>query len=422
MLDRLTSFWPVIRYWGLPVLIALTCFFLATYIRHTLRDPMLTLAKPDAVRSIRVQSTTPPLSYTVSYQPNPTVSPALPLPLDPALVDEWLASVVSFPVSRSLPRAESRDRLATIEIITRQGQHTIHIGAQRVDMQTDIVVDGRAYLVPTATALRWLVHPRTWVDRQLNRHQQPENASWVTVSVSPPHALETASTVSLIRRPLTGWWCTADQWVDPDRVMGVLRLMAGVSVGDIRPSGSDWDATFRIQLAEGQWVFGLQWPQTIWQALPDHTWGQLTPVFANMLLRLMARPLPDYPLRLTNQRAFQVLVVGNQAHRSVYNRAPSGHWLDALGTNQSVVVQSFLDRMGQLQVASPSVVTVPRAIQLTLKSPTQSETIWFDRSAQGWRVRLSDGPSVWVMDEGHLLLTTMLRLTGAGARSYNATP
>lgn len=422
MLDRLASVWPLIRYWGLPILIAVACFVLATLIRHTLRDPMVTLAKPAVVRSIRVQSTTPMLSYTLSYQPKPVISPVLPLPLDPHLIDEWVADLLTFSVTRSLPRAESRDRQGTIEIITQQGQHTIHIGAQRVDMQTEIVVNGRVYLVPTATVLRWLAHPNTWADRQLNRHLQPEHATWLTVSVSPPHVLETGATLSLTRRPLTGWWCTTDQWVDPDRVMGVLRLMAGTSVGEIRPPGNPWDALFRIRMDGGQWVFGIQFPQNIWQELPDHTWGQVTPVLANMLQRLMARPLPDYPLRLTSQRAFQTVMVGNQAHRSVFNRAPSGHWLDSLGANQSVLVQSLLDRLGQLHVASPSAVTMPRAMQLTLRSPTQSETIWFDRAAQGWRVRLSDGPSVWVLDEGHLLLTAMLRLTGNGARSYNAAP
>jgi len=412
----------LIRYWGLPILIAGTCFFLATLIRHALRDPLVTLAKPGTVRFIRVQSTTPLLAYTVSVRPTVTVSPSLPFPLNPQLVDEWVAPLRSFAVTRALPHAQSREWGATIDIITEQGQHTIKMGDQRMDMQTEIMVNGRVYLVPTSTVLRWLVHPITWADRQPNRHQQPEQATWVTVAVSPPQALEMGSSLSLTRRPLTGWWCTTDQWVDPDRVMGVLRLMAGASVGDIRPPGHSWDATFRIRMDRGEWVFGLQFPHNMWQALPDHTWGQVTPVLAGMLQRVMAKPLPDYPLRLTNQRAFQLLRVGNHAHLSVFNRSPSGHWLDTLGANQSVLVQSLLDRLGQLHVASPSVVTAPQMMTLMFQSPTQSETIWFDRSPQGWRVRLSNGPSVWVMDEGHLMLTAMLRLTGAGTRSYNATP
>lgn len=414
----------MIMQWGLPVGVAILCFTGAAWLRQSAQSPTITVANPTDIHLIRVQTNRPDTSYTIRLRPTLSVSPHSSFPLDPDKVASWVARLTAFPSTRRHTGTPAiQHPHAIITLTGRFGERQIRIGESRPDMQTLVQLTHAEWvLVPTGVVYDWTPPLSSLQHRQLYRHSQLQYAQSLVIRVSPPGSFGSTSRLLLTQLPVTGWWVSDTALIDPERVLGVLRLIESSNIGEVRTGIQSWDSMITLAIGSTRITYGVQYPSAIFQQLSPSEWGGVVPIMGHLIGQLLQQPLPEYPLQLVDTQRITTLTIQTPRGSHRFNRTESGHFMQG-NTPYTTMVQSFLDQLSQLRIASPSTLANRPAWLVTVATPTQSHTISIRPAHQGrWQIAVTPRVMIWVQSDQDGFQRALNRLTASQSSAYNSHP
>lgn len=421
---RLTQLKPLFVQWGVPMGVAVMCFAGAAWLRQSAQSPTFRVATPADIHLIRVQTNRPDTTYTIRLQPTLSASPQSVFPLDPDKVSAWVSRLSSFPVTRRQTGSPAIGQPhATITLSGRFGHRYIRIGESRPDMQTMVQLNDTEWmLVPTGLVYDWTPPLFSLQHRQLYRNSGIQYAQSVSIRVTPPGSFGATSMLTLTQLPVTGWWVSNTGMIDPDRVLGVLRLIESSTIGEVRTAVQSWDATLTLAINDTRITYGVQYPTAIFQQLSASEWGSVVPIMGNMMGQLLQQTPPEYPLQLVHTQRITGLSIQTPRYTHRFHRNESGHFMQGT-TRYTQLVQSFFDQLGQLRVASPSNLANTPPLHITFATPTQSQRISIRPAHQGrWQIAVNDRVMIWVQSDQDAFERVLNRLTVSHSSDYNSKP